>query len=120
MVDTRIARYIASEGSRFGFPSTPEVEKTLKRYRTAGGGVLTLRDWPFVDAWVDWSRKIAQRLSADDECVWRARDVEMAVFRAWGERGERKGCSEGKPRYRLMNDNQKASSSFNSHTIGGH
>jgi hypothetical protein len=101
MVDRRIARYIASEGSRLGFPSTPEVEKTLKRYRAADGGVLTLRDWPFVDAWVDWSRKMAQRLSAGGKCVWRARDVEMAVFHAWGERRERKGRSEGKPRYRL-------------------
>ncbi|MGA2000722.1 MAG: hypothetical protein ABSG52_12065 [Terriglobales bacterium] len=107
MVDTRIARYVASEGSRLGFPSTPEIEKTLRRYRAANKSVLTLYDWPFVEAWVDWCRKMAKRLSADGKCVWRARDVEMAVFRAWGEPRERKDCSKGKPRYRLIDESQE-------------
>jgi len=119
MVDTRIARYVASEGSRLAFPSTPEVEKTLKRYRAAGGGVLTLRDWPFVEGWVDWCRNMAERLSAHRKIVWRARDVEMAVFRAWGEPRERKNFPKGKPRYRLVNESQedqKASNSLSSQT----
>ena len=119
MVDTRIAQYIASEGSRLGFPSTPEVEKTLQEYRSANNRVLNLGDWPFVEAWLDWCRKMAKRLSADGKCVWRARDVEMAVFRAWGDSQERKHCLRGKPRYRLIDEpqeDQKASSSFNSQT----
>jgi hypothetical protein len=103
MVDTRVARYIASEGLQHGFPSTPEIERTLKRYRTTkAGGVLTLSDWPFVEAWVEWCRKKAEGLSAQGDFVWRPRDVEMAVFNAWGERQERKNWPEGKSRYRLL------------------
>jgi hypothetical protein len=107
MVDTRVARYVASEGPRVAFPSTPDIEQTLKRYRAAAGGVLTLRDWPFVEAWVDWCRNMAERLSAHRKIVWRARDVEMAVFRAWGEPRERKNFTKGKPRYRLVDELQE-------------
>lgn len=95
MVDTRIAKYVASEGSRLEFPSKPEIEKTLKRYREGSKEVLTMRDWPFVEAWVVWCRKMAERLSADGKRVWRARDVEMAVFRAWGKPGEAQGLFAG-------------------------
>jgi hypothetical protein len=102
MVDTRITRYVASEAFALGFSTTPEIEKTLKRYRVSGNSVLTLSDWPFIEEWVSWCRKMADRLSAHKKRVWRARDVEMAVFRAWGERTERKSCPETVPRYRLI------------------
>jgi hypothetical protein len=102
MIDTRIARYVASEGSRCGFPSTPDVEKTLRRYRPNGSGaVLSTRDWPFVEAWVGWCRKVAGQLSNNGDIAWRARDVEMAVFRAWGEAKERNGWPKHQPRFRL-------------------
>lgn len=119
MVDKRTANYVACEGSQLGFPSTPEIEETLKRCTADKNYLLNLRDWRFVEAWVNWCREMAERLSADGKCVWRARDVEMAVFRAWGKPGERKNCSKGRPRYRLIDESQedqKASSSFNSHT----
>lgn len=102
MVDKRIARYVAFEASRLDFPTAPEIDETLKRYGDADGGVLTLRDWPFIKAWVNWCRTMADRLSAHKKRVWRARDVEMAVFRAWGEGKERKSCFKRMPRYKLI------------------
>lgn len=102
MVDRRIARYVASEASRLKFPVAPKIDRTLKRYRVSDGGVLTLADWPFIEAWVGWCREMADRLSAHKKRVWRARDVEMAVFRAWGERKGSKSCREVTPRYKLV------------------
>jgi hypothetical protein len=118
MVDTRIARYVACEAPRLGFPIAPKIDKTLRRYRASGDRVLTLSDWPFVEAWVRWCRDMAARLSAHKKHGWRARDVEMAVFRAWGERKERKSCSEG-PRYKLIDklaQGQETSSFLNAQT----
>jgi hypothetical protein len=103
MVDTRIVRYIAAEGLRLGFPQSSEVEKTLRRYRERPSpGVLTLYDWPFVEAWIEWCRKMAGQLSKIGDFEWRARDIEMAVFRAWGEGEERGGWSKDRPCYRLL------------------
>jgi len=102
MVHTRIARYVASEASRLEFSPAPEIDETLKRYRVPNGGVLTLSDWPFIEEWVGWCRKTADRLSAHKQRLWRARDVEMAVFRAWGEPGERNSWPKVVPRYKLI------------------
>ena len=96
MIDKRIARYVASEAPALGFP----IDKALKRYLASGDGVLKLSDWDFVEAWVCWCRDRAARLSAHKRQDWRARDVEMAVFHAWGEH---KGRPRFKgPRYRLI------------------
>jgi len=122
MVDRRIAQYVASEGSRLEFSTAPEIDRTLKRYRASGDDaltVLTLSDWPFIETWVGWCRKMADRLSAHKKHAWRARDVEMAVFRAWGQPEERKSCFKGMPRYRLIDklaQGQEASSSLSSQT----
>lgn len=119
MVDTRTARYVACEASRLEFSTASKIDKTLKRYRDTGGGVLTLRDWPFIEEWVGWCRKMADRLSAHKKRIWRARDVEMAVFRAWGNPEERTSCSEVMPRYKLIDklaQGQEASSSLNTQT----
>ena len=103
MVDTRIVRYVASENSPLEFSAAPNIDETLKRYRTGRRNVfLTLSDWPFVEQWVCWCRKMADRLSAHKKLVWRARDVEMAVFRAWDEPGERKSWPRVVPRYKLL------------------
>jgi hypothetical protein len=40
-------------------------------------------------------------LSNNGDIAWRARDVEMAVFRAWGEAKERNGWPKHQPRFRL-------------------
>ena len=102
MVDARIARYVASEGKLIGFRGLNDVEKTLQRYREkASPGVLTLYDWAFVEMWVEWCREKARELSRAGEFQWRARDVEMAVFRAWGEGHERRGWPDDRPRFTL-------------------
>ncbi len=119
MVDRRIAQYVASEASRLEFSTAPEIDKTLKRYRASGDDVLTLSDWPFIEEWMGWCRKMADRLSAHKIHVWRARDVEMAVFRAWGDPEERKSCFKGMPRYKLIDkfaQGQEASSSLSLQT----
>lgn len=38
--------------------------------------------WPFVESWIKWCQFTAGELSRRTGCVWRARDVEMAVFTA--------------------------------------
>lgn len=104
MVDTRIARYVAFEGLPHRFRESREIEKTLSRYREKSSpGVLTTRDWPFVEAWFEWCREMAPKLPGTVNITWRARDVEMAVFRAWGERKERGKGLKG-PCYRLSCD----------------
>jgi len=103
MVDSRVARCLAAEASAIGFPETRDVGKTLRRYREkASPGVLTLHDWAFVEAWVRWCREVARHLSDNNGSTWRARDVEMAVFRAWGDEEERRGWPENRPRYTLQ------------------
>ena len=50
-----------------------------------------VNDWRFVEAWIEWCRFTARRLSGLTGCEWRARDVEMAVFtdqRIFTARGE--------------------------------
>lgn len=102
MIDSRVARYVAAEASAIGFPEAVGVGKTLRRYREKSAPrVLDLHDWAFVEAWVGWCRETARRLSSDGD-PWRARDVEMAVFRAWGNDGERSGWPENRPRYTLQ------------------
>jgi hypothetical protein len=103
MVDTRTARYVAAEASSLGFSTPPKIDETLRRFRTGRSNVfLTLSDWPFIEEWVGWCRKMADQLSAHKKREWRARDVEMAVFRAWGERSERMSYPKTVPRYRLI------------------
>ena len=102
MIDSRVVRYLAAEASALAFPETNEIRRTLKRYREKSApGVLTLHDWALVEAWVRWCREMAPRLSANPGLVWRARDVEMAVFRAWGDDEERRGWPQNRPRYLL-------------------
>lgn len=101
MVDTRIARYLAFEGARIGFLETGAVSKTLKRYReNPSPGVLTVNDWSFVEMWLEWCREMTRNVPRTHELTWRARDIEMAVFRAWGEESERGKGLTG-PYYRL-------------------
>jgi hypothetical protein len=51
-----------------------------------GQKVLTMSDFPFVQSWTQWCKHTAQKLTAQTEFAWRARDVEMVIFNAWGEK----------------------------------
>jgi hypothetical protein len=88
MVDTRVAKWVNSEAERFNSTNLGEA-KLIK----AQGGKnkptpLTLYDFDFYLNWILWTREMASKLSKLTAMEWRARDVEMAVFTAWGNRGE--------------------------------
>ncbi|GAJ05736.1 unnamed protein product, partial [marine sediment metagenome] len=52
-------------------------------------------DFDFYLHWVYWARHTAKKLSQQTEMKWRARDVEMAVFTAWGDKGSKTNSLEG-------------------------
>ena len=81
MVDTQITRWAGNNGqfhcySRIGGPDLEQVP-VLKT-----GNVLLESHWPFIESWIAWCRFTAQALTRRMGCIWRARDVEMAVFTA--------------------------------------
>jgi hypothetical protein len=47
---------------------------------------LRMNDFDFYRSWIEWCRHNAKKLTMQTETQWRARDVEMAVFHAWGDR----------------------------------
>lgn len=89
MIDTRIARWVNSQLDTFNErePNGPQLIKS--HYGQNKSTVLTMADFDFYLHWICWTRYIANKLSQQTEMKWRARDVEMAVFTAWGD----KGCS---------------------------
>jgi hypothetical protein len=89
MIDTRIAKWVNCQLDRFneGDPNGPQLIKS--QYGQTKSTVLTMKDFDFYLHWIRWTRYIASKLSQQTEMKWRARDVEMAVFTAWGD----KGCS---------------------------
>jgi len=87
MVDTRIAKWVDSQFDRFnkGDPEGPQLIKS--QYGQNKSTVLTMADFDFYLHWIYWTRHMAKKLSKQTEMKWRARDVEMAVFTAWGDKG---------------------------------
>jgi len=90
MVDTRVARW----ANAFLVADNPSVSEgprlVAPAYPANGATVLTLSDWPYIESWIHWCRQAAISLSSVTDFNWRARDVEMAIFRAWGSPDERK------------------------------
>lgn len=90
MVDTRVARW----ANACLVAHNPSVGKgprlVAPAYPTNGATVLTLTDWPFIESWIHWCRYAARSLKSCTDFNWRARDIEMAIFRAWGNPDERK------------------------------
>jgi hypothetical protein len=116
MVDTRVAKWVSACASRYNSaePTGPQLVPPV--YPGNGRTVVTMADWPFVSAWTQWCRHAACKLNAatclvkadkaDAALNWRARDVEMAVFWAWGDKGQQRpafdlptglGLSEERP-----------------------
>lgn len=87
MVDRRVARWVASHmedhnvadpiGIQLVRPVTPVLEKKQS--------VLTIQDYPFYERWIQWCQSTSLKLTRQTSQNWRARDVEMAVFTAWGK-----------------------------------
>jgi len=87
MVDTRTARWVNSQLEIHNSHdlNSPKLIKSAYR-NTNKAPVLTMDDFDFYLHWIKWTRYMATKLSQITEMKWRARDVEMAVFTAWGDR----------------------------------
>jgi hypothetical protein len=87
MVDRRVARWVTSnmdkhnaadpDGLQLMRPVTPVLEDKK--------AVLTMKDYSFYERWIKWCHSTALKLTQRTSQNWRARDVEMAVFTAWGK-----------------------------------
>jgi hypothetical protein len=89
MVDTRIAKWVGQNmlthnNANHNAPQLVRPHYYLDRRTT----VLTLKDFEFVHSWYRWCKYKANQLSELTPIEWRSRDVEMAVFKAWGNRHE--------------------------------
>jgi hypothetical protein len=86
MVDKRIAKWVNKYHRNFnnGDRNSPQL---LPFPSGDCGSVLQMGDFDAMFAWISWCRCMANKLNkkTDQESFkWRARDVEMAVFQAWG------------------------------------
>ena len=84
MVDTQITRWAHANSDAHGYSMVggPNLECVPE---LQPGAVLDEDHWRFVESWIAWCRFTAWKLSRRTGCVWRARDVEMAVFSAQRE-----------------------------------
>lgn len=88
MVDTRIAKWVGQnmQAHNVANPNAPQLVRP--RYLDTTATVLTLSDFKFVYSWNRWCRYKANQLNDITSINWRPRDVEMAVFNVWGNRGK--------------------------------
>ena len=87
MVDTQVARWAIQNHDRHRYADVggPDLQG-VESLPTVG--VLRESHWSFVESWIEWCRFTARELGHRTGRVWRARDVEMAVFTA-----QRRGLS---------------------------
>jgi hypothetical protein len=88
MVDTRVAKWVAANMDQPNSANAGESQLERPVFPNNKATVLTFSDWPFVESWIRWCRMMATKLGEATGVAWRARDVEMAVFHAWGGKGE--------------------------------
>ncbi len=86
MVDTRIAKWVGSCLSLHNAKDSTGPQLIRPPFLDSTRTVLTMDDFEFVESWIRWCKYTAQKLTKCTSFVWRARDVEMAVFTAWGGR----------------------------------
>jgi len=84
MVDTRVAKWATACAPCHNAADPTGPQLVLPAYPGNRTTVLTLSDWPFIESWLRWCRHTASKLRSQTDFEWRARDVEMAVFSAWG------------------------------------
>jgi hypothetical protein len=87
MVDTRVARWVNSQLDRFNRADHSGPQLIRSRYGENKSTVLKTEDFDFYLHWIRWTRYMANKLTQQTQMKWRARDVEMAVFTAWGDKG---------------------------------
>jgi hypothetical protein len=90
MVDTRVARWVRSN---FQFHNSADYlgPQLIPPQSDPDVGTLKMKDFDFYMTWIHWCRNTARKLTHQTELPWRPRDVEMAVFTAWG-RGKKAGA----------------------------
>ena len=87
MVDTRVAKWVNKHYPHFNGVDLAAPKLIPFAFGTTSKTtVLTMQDFPAYLKWISWTRFIAGVLSRKTGANWRARDVEMAVFTAWGNR----------------------------------
>jgi hypothetical protein len=89
MVDTRVAKWVIEFGAEHNAADPAGAQlRQPEAFARGSTTVLTMLDFDFMLAWTEWCHYTAGKLSklSQPSVKWRARDVEMAVFRAWGNR----------------------------------
>ena len=91
MVDTRVAKWVNSQYMVHNKHDSQGPQLIRSVYGNgSSSNVLTMEDFNFYYHWILWTRQIAKKLNIETNFHWRARDVEMAVFTAWGKGKRRK------------------------------
>lgn len=87
MVDTRVAKWVNMHYQKFNAAQPDAPQLIPSQYgNNCSSTVLTMDDFPFYLQWILWTRYMGEKLTSATGSVWRPRDVEMAVFTAWGDR----------------------------------
>lgn len=86
MVDTRIAKWVGNYMTAHNEADRTGPQLIRPPFCDSQGKVLTMADFEFMQHWNRWCVHTAQKLTKLTPIPWRARDVEMAVFYAWGRR----------------------------------
>lgn len=82
MLDKKVALWV--NGNRLAHSANRANQLVdFKSYKTESQTYIRDTDFPAYVKWVWWCREVATVLSGRTEVVWRARDVEMAVFTAY-------------------------------------
>jgi hypothetical protein len=89
MVDTRVAKWVAHSMKSHNAADNQGPQLTRSRFVDSKQAVLATNDFSFVQDWTRWCRHIARKLTLLTSIEWRPRDVEMAVFNAWGGRHDK-------------------------------
>jgi len=92
MVDTRVAKWVNSQYTihNLNDPLGPQLIPSVFGI-SSKSTVLTSADFDFYYYWILWTRHMAKKMNEiSNNFHWRARDIEMAVFTAWGDQKGRK------------------------------
>lgn len=104
MVDTRVAKWVNLNYQLFNDANPDAPQLIPSEYGNCNSAtVLTMNDFAFYIRWIHWTRHMAEKLSIATGKSWRPRDVEMAVFTAWGDRGDQHPVIQLNPTFETSN-----------------
>lgn len=86
MVDTRVAKWVGASIAAHNAVDHVGPQLIRPPYLNGTATVLTMNDFGAMQRWREWCVHTASKLSNLTATSWRARDVEMAAFFAWGGR----------------------------------